>query len=375
MLRHGYCYGDATLFNEIKAVPGNQEVTVRQGHWEAVSQDKIAPVLTPTAYEHADQEELEGEAIRVFMAGVERLYERTKGAGPIVLPLSGGLDSRALLCGLLEVVGSASEIRTYVYGEPGARDVELSRRVAKRAGVAHQLVDMTPVTFDVAGMRAAARAYGANTTLFSPYLVLQAHAQFDPETSYWSGYFADLFAGARATLHQSTSMSQALLRFKHARARPHELWKVLRAPNASWEQVVSPGTGHFYQDATYYDEQVFIANHVERFTNCHNFKQGTRYVCPFLEEDFIAFWLSIPYTWRLGKRLYRSSLYKRWPRIFDIETTSGHVTEDPTLVDQVRVKTTEISRKILWRATRGRVKHPGGIVRARLLLGSPSPAP
>lgn len=63
-----------------------------------------------------------------------------------VLPLSGGLDSRTILGGLLNNI-PAEEIVTVTFGTPDTWDFEIGRRVAHEAGTQHFTVDLRPESF------------------------------------------------------------------------------------------------------------------------------------------------------------------------------------------------------------------------------------
>ena len=74
-------------------------------------------------------------------AVMNRMLERTRSRR-LIVPLSGGLDSRLLVAWLVnhaDAVGG--RVRTFTYGVPGAREVEVSREVARAAGLEWTAVD------------------------------------------------------------------------------------------------------------------------------------------------------------------------------------------------------------------------------------------
>jgi len=64
-----------------------------------------------------------------------------KGSSHVVVPLSGGLDSRAIL-GALLAHRDAREIRTFTMGTPGTFDYDIGNLVAHHIGTQHQTVDL-----------------------------------------------------------------------------------------------------------------------------------------------------------------------------------------------------------------------------------------
>lgn len=65
------------------------------------------------------------------------------GDARIVLPLSGGLDSR-LLVAWLAIHGLSDRVVSFTYGRPGSREMEVSRAVAQAVGMPWHAVDYVP---------------------------------------------------------------------------------------------------------------------------------------------------------------------------------------------------------------------------------------
>jgi hypothetical protein len=65
-------------------------------------------------------------------------------AGLHVVPLTGGLDSRAVLALLIDG-GVKDKVVTVTMGTPGTFDYEIGRRVARRAEVPHERIDLTQI--------------------------------------------------------------------------------------------------------------------------------------------------------------------------------------------------------------------------------------
>lgn len=76
-----------------------------------------------------------GDAIEVLRSGLETALDRLEavaGDRTIVVPLSGGYDSRLLAAGLVE---RGREVVAFTFGRSGHPDVEVSREVAARLGI------------------------------------------------------------------------------------------------------------------------------------------------------------------------------------------------------------------------------------------------
>jgi asparagine synthase (glutamine-hydrolysing) len=80
----------------------------------------------------------------VLGRGFERALDRllaVAGDRQVVVPLSGGYDSRLLVAGLVE---RGHPVTAFTFGRPGHPDVEVSREVAARLGVDWELVAYDP---------------------------------------------------------------------------------------------------------------------------------------------------------------------------------------------------------------------------------------
>ena len=64
-----------------------------------------------------------------------------------LVPISGGLDSRAILAGLLEYT-EAKNIYTYTFGTPNTLDYDVGNYVAKKLGTDHTSFDLTEYQYN-----------------------------------------------------------------------------------------------------------------------------------------------------------------------------------------------------------------------------------
>ena len=93
-----------------------------------------------------DPEEFSDLLLAALDAGMGRVLEDLSdrpGSPRLVLPLSGGLDSR-LLVAWLTLHGALDRAVAFTYGRPGTREVEVSRKVAETVGLEWHAVDYVP---------------------------------------------------------------------------------------------------------------------------------------------------------------------------------------------------------------------------------------
>lgn len=128
----GFVTGARTLLRGVHQVPQGAVVTIDRRTGQAHQTDYAFAVYS--AEEITDPQDFADAFLAALDTTMTRLLERTDGRR-LLLPLSGGLDSRLLLAWLL-AHGEAGRVATFTYGVAGAREVEVSRAVAQEAGVA-----------------------------------------------------------------------------------------------------------------------------------------------------------------------------------------------------------------------------------------------
>lgn len=83
------------------------------------------------------------EAVKRLSDGYDQLFSNVKtllAERKILIPLSGGYDSRLVLGGLLKVGIEGKKIITFTYGDAEYIDSKISKKVAEKAGVRHYFI-------------------------------------------------------------------------------------------------------------------------------------------------------------------------------------------------------------------------------------------
>lgn len=105
------------------------------------------------------------------------------------VPLSGGLDSRAILAVLLECT-EARSIDTCTFGTPGTYDFDLGTRVARAAGTRHVTYPLNETKYRLDELVDASRRIRHQTVLFH-HPPLRDMAERFGEHVIWSGFLGD----------------------------------------------------------------------------------------------------------------------------------------------------------------------------------------
>ena len=124
----GYLLGDNTFFRNVMQLNPGSILEISNGNLKLSRYRDYEYAEIP---ETKTREELISQLDILWQNAVQR---RTKLNRSIIIPLSGGLDSRAILAAALRCI-SKEDITTFTYGEKGSFDFEIGQIVAKESGV------------------------------------------------------------------------------------------------------------------------------------------------------------------------------------------------------------------------------------------------
>lgn len=234
------------------------------------------------------------------------------------IPLSGGLDSRALLAAAIE---AGAEIETLTFGMPGAMDYEYGSRVARAVGCRHQTLNLHDHLPDTSALVDAVRNGGQWTYTFDAYFNRLLTRQMGREPAVLHGFAGDPVAGAHYK-PQVPDDGRAVKAFvdsqRYSRAlslhRPEDeaaLW--LPAIDAVPE---IPGL-------TVYERLDFSVRQVGAIQPIV-IDPAADVRTPFTHPEWLALMFSAPAEWRKDSRLYEAALLKRWPELFKLPTKNHH---------------------------------------------------
>ena len=271
-----------------------------------------------------------------------------------MVPLSGGLDSRAILGAILEQT-EARNIATYTYGLPGTLDFEIGNRIARWAGTRHVRMDLRSFAFSEARVRQTAVMSDANTEVVKPSIWTQVVETFGRDVQYWSGFTGDGLAGSHfipergdtdAAVAAYVAGDTRSLQFQRASEwRAEDSWPVAR--ETKYDGLLSR------------HEAVWFENHVERYTAHHIFMRGNSYALPFMDDSFATLMLALSPELRQNKRLFNRMVVGMYPKLFAFPTSGYGYRLAGRRVRHAAFRADNVWRKALWRVLPGRVRHPG----------------
>lgn len=318
----GFVGGNKTLFRDIDCLPGGAEIEVDGNRWKILRQFRYEKMVIPEKYKGYSVQELEKFGANLLIRIIDEHY---KPGSEIVIPISSGLDSRAILAAALRVVTS-DNIRSYTFGIPGSYDFELGSRVARELGVSHKAfnLDLLPVTED--RLRQAAQLSNANTDLFQIVFLTYIFEEFGPDREYWIGYLGGPLSGKHPVQEQGIDETIRTFLSFNTYTEYNALDDMTVIRENLLENIVSEN-GNVLDQLDFYNRQ-------ERYISHQLFFDGFDYFNPLTHPDFIEFMLSLPPVLREHRVFYRNMLKNRFRSVFRFpgKATGGLPLTAPPLV-------------------------------------------
>lgn len=294
-LSYGYCLEDTTWFEGIRLAPAATILTFNlrtstvledcYWSWAAVSGKR----------QNLSMEDASRELGRRFAKSVQI---RSQKADTIGIPLSGGLDSRALCAALPASEKERTTLLTF--GTPGCEDIRIASRVAELMRRPHR-------TFHFDLSRWYYQRIPAIWSTSASCSLLDLHGSeflgegFSDYDVVLSGFAGDLVLGGsylRPRLLDHPPTSEAIQKISNS--------------ESMWGKPV----GTYYSvDKT---DPYFIYNRVRRFTTTGTFLLGlhSSVRIPFFDNDVIEFAYSLSDVYRFGNRLYKTMLLQSYSNFF-----------------------------------------------------------
>ena len=320
----GYVTGPDTLFDGISQLQAGEYLVY----------DKRDPSLSTHFYHrfwHGNyfldsEEELLDQLDEVFVRVFERLIESTKGR-QIVVPLSGGLDSRIIVA-MLKRLG-VEDVICFTYGKKGNREAEISRQVAEALGYQWHFVEYTNEKWYACAHTDDMKAYYsyAGNLVSIPHIQdilavkeLKEEGNIPENAVFVPGHSGDMLAGSWIPQDYDKPQAYTFGTFLEESLKKHySLWKWNEAElGPLFEGKIRKSV----EDISVHDNES-CANAVELFN--YNERQakfivnsvrvyeffGFRWQIPLWDAELIDFFLRVSLMLRLKQVLYRDYVVKK----------------------------------------------------------------
>ena len=333
----GYLLGDKTFFEHIPQLPPASILEVSKN---GINLTKYWDYEYDEEYDARPQEELIEELGALWQGAVER---RIKKDETIVIPLSGGLDSRAILAAALRCT-SKDNIITFTFGEKGSFDFEIGRVVAEKAGVTNIPLGVEKENFeeqynismeDIEGMIDA-----------TPYFAIRGYKEMEKYGDIlFTGTMIDVLLGRHilSPIFSSDMLKKEIsseedyakikeLIFKHQKLNDEK--EILQLFNPDFLKKVNikssfdrthpkfknvnnkkfPNYFAVWDYTNRWNKYIYFAV----LRNRNIFKYVTMLDC-----DLVDFTFKLPPELRLDENLYIQMLLKKYQELFELPTTTN----------------------------------------------------
>ncbi len=270
---------------------------------------------------------------RRFRTLLEALAHRMAaqaGGRPMVVPLSGGKDSRLVLA-LLKTAG-VSDLHAYTYGAPDSAEVKIARKVAQHLNVRWHFVPYSPAVFrnylTARGLqydRFASQYAGlAHEQDFFALWKLKSEGALPADAVIVSGMCTDAQNGSRIVLPPDYPRDAAHL----ARWIAKKFFPEKEADDALLARIAGdlpPGPYSTYTQALNAYEWWRTVNRLSKFsmTTMRTFEfWGWQWMAPFWTHAVVSFWQEMPYALRENRRLFLSVVRRHFFRKLGIDFPS-----------------------------------------------------
>lgn len=256
---------------------------------------------------------------------LESLIPKQLSAGDMnklhVVPLSGGLDSRAILAGLLRSV-PPENIIALTYGTPGTWDYEIGILVAKHLGVKSLAINLVTQNWKSMGkdLQDYASAIPQPVPIYEAYVNHYVAQQVGHDSVIWSGYLGEALSGAHLRVTESDSWEKARVEFAHWNTLPAavEITRHLLTP-----EEILPTQPFLPKETLSYDDQLDLGCRQSYYIEPIVFPSGFDYRAPFRDPEWQSYMIGAPKSERKSQILYKKILTDLYPEIFSLPTKTN----------------------------------------------------
>ena len=261
------------------------------------------------------------EGVKALKQTMAEEIDRSDHRAAHIVPLSGGLDSRAILGGLLENL-PRSQIIAATYGIPGAWDFEIAKRITRKFGLQHEVFDLTQEKWEPEHLVKAATRLTLPVSVHQSYIRQKITNHFGKDCVYWSGFMGDAFGGSYLPKIPSIDKREAVKRCVNTAHTPN--YKDQSFQDAIIEEVLDECTWDRLDNKKFsLDQQIDMGlrqNFLHRPLVLIN---GFHFKTPFLNRTWGTFMVNVPYKWLLGFHLYKRIIIESYRDLSKLPSTTN----------------------------------------------------
>lgn len=233
-----------------------------------------------------------------------------------VIPLSGGLDSRAILATLLEYT-EVKNINTYTFGTPGSYDYEIGSMISKKIGTKHTYFPLNKYKYNMEELIDISKKFDNQTMLFHHGPIWKIVNKFK-DFSLWSGCMGDIFTGTHL-VNTINDLQEAKEQF----LLNESFVKTINLIDCNEKEFLKLISFEKSDKSLNIYEQLHIQNTGLKSELPHVVFKGLNFKVPYLNKDWVKYILSVDDKYRKNRYIYKKILLKAFPNLFKLPTKNN----------------------------------------------------
>ncbi len=311
----GFVPGSKTLFRDVERLPSGSRIRIVEDGFEVIERLTYDDLRVPDSVADLTARELVSRGGEILAAAAAKLVDPGKTIG---LPLSAGMDSRAILGGLLEAVGTNS-IVSYTFGAPGAFDYEIARNIAKEVGLRHVSVNLEDFAIDLDALIDTARRSDGNVFLFDTFFNHRAASRIEADEQ-WYGFMGDALSGGHLP---PSAIPDEAEEVRHFLARNNSYNPGGQLVNISLDEACGALRAYVEDFKTLsLSDRLDLYHRQEGLISHVLFPTGAPAKLPFLDPDWMRFILSVAPGHRRNARVYGRIICDRFPELAKLPSST-----------------------------------------------------
>ena len=322
--RLGLFINEDTPFQNIKVLPPGEKLIWEDGHVSITRRD------LPVSEQNLSRDSAVDGIIELTRESLRKVVASTPDG--LVLPLSGGHDSRHILLGLDHLGAPPETCVTYQHCGPTFNsETRAARAICERVGIRHEVLGHPrPMTRDILRCLTLTSLCSDEHAQMMPlhdYLARRSGAALDgiagdiltnPDDAA-AGHYAHAQKGDFAAIARDMMAGHAaVLRRPGQSAGPGELYSTV--PEAETQAYVADAIAQF-RDAPDPYQSFWFWHRTRReigFVSSAMFATGRAVFCPYLDTGFVQFCLSLPWAVTQDQKLHDDALRRGYPQFQDV---------------------------------------------------------
>ncbi|MCJ8498592.1 asparagine synthase-related protein [Chryseobacterium salipaludis] len=235
-----------------------------------------------------------------------------------VVPISGGIDSRAVLATLQEFTES-SNIYTYTFGTENTLDFEIGNLVAKKLQTKHRTFSFSNYKFSTQKEIEISKRTHHQTFLFH-HPPLEELDKLYYGANIWSGYMLDWIAGSHLPAKGAETPTAA----REKVLKKERFVKSANLTCATESQIAALYDLPDRNPGISYEELIEVYNRYPKYIAPNILYEGYQFILPGNSRNLFNFYFNLPNRYRRNQTLYKKFVFTEFPKIFALPLKQFH---------------------------------------------------